>query len=75
VRRLREYEHALVNNDIAVMDELFWNSVHTLRYGVTESLLGYAAIQAFRNGRSPEKSGARFVQHGHHHLWSGLCHR
>lgn len=48
------YEHALVNNDIATMDELFWNSPHTLRYGITENLLGYGEIQAFRNGRSPK---------------------
>ncbi|MEO5671829.1 MAG: oxalurate catabolism protein HpxZ [Ramlibacter sp.] len=45
------YEVALVANDIAVLDELFWNSPHTLRYGVTENLYGYEAIQAFRAGR------------------------
>ena len=48
------YEYALVNNDVAILDELFWNSSHTLRYGATENLLGYATIQAFRNGRSPK---------------------
>jgi hypothetical protein len=46
------YEQALVNNDVAVLDELFWNSPLTLRYGATENLYGYAAIQAFRAGRS-----------------------
>lgn len=45
------YENALVSNDVAVLDELFWNSLHTLRYGVGENLYGYAAIQAFRAGR------------------------
>lgn len=45
------YEHALVTNDVAVLDELFWDSPHTLRYGATENLYGYAAIQAFRAGR------------------------
>lgn len=45
------YEQALVSNDVAVLDELFWNSSHTLRYGVTENLHGYEAIQAFRAGR------------------------
>jgi hypothetical protein len=45
------YEKALVGNDVAVLDELFWNSPHTLRYGATENLYGYAAIQAFRAGR------------------------
>lgn len=47
------YEKALVSNDIAVLDELFWNSPHTLRYGVTENLYGYNAIATFRKNRSP----------------------
>lgn len=45
------YETALVTNDVTVLDELFWNSPHTLRYGVTENLYGYEAIGAFRAGR------------------------
>ena len=45
------YERALVSNDVAVLDELFWNSPHTLRYGVAENLYGYDEIQAFRAGR------------------------
>ena len=45
------YEHALVSNDVAVLDELFWNSPHTLRYGATENLYGYDAIREFRAGR------------------------
>jgi hypothetical protein len=45
------YEQALVTNDVAVLDELFWNSPHTLRYGATENLYGYAQIAAFRAGR------------------------
>lgn len=48
------YEAALVGNDVAVLDELFWDSPHTLRYGVTENLYGYDAIRAFRAGRSPQ---------------------
>jgi Protein of unknown function (DUF3225) len=48
------YEAALVSNDIAVLDELFWDSPHTLRYGVGENLYGYAAIAAFRQARSPK---------------------
>jgi hypothetical protein len=45
------YEQALVSNDVMVLDELFWNSPHTLRYGATENLYGYAEIQDFRAGR------------------------
>ena len=45
------YEQALVSNDVAVLDELFWNSAHTLRYGAGENLYGYDEIKAFRAGR------------------------
>jgi hypothetical protein len=45
------YEDALVNNQVEVLDELFWPSAHTVRYGVGENLLGIAAIRAFRHAR------------------------
>ena len=45
------YETALVTNDVEVLDELFWNSPQTLRYGVGENLYGYAEICAFRAAR------------------------
>lgn len=45
------YEAALTGNDIAVLDELFWNSPLTVRYGATETLYGYEAIAAFRRRR------------------------
>lgn len=48
-----QYEQALVTNDVAVLDKLFWNHSKTVRYGATENLLSYAQIQAFRNQRSP----------------------
>lgn len=54
------YERALVGNDVAVLDELFWHSPHTLRYGATENLYGYDAIQAFRAAR-PAQGLARTV--------------
>ena len=45
------YETALVGNEVAVLDQLFWNSPNTLRYGATENLYGYDAIRAFRAAR------------------------
>ena len=45
------YEDALVNNKIEVLDELFWPSPSTVRYGVAENLVGIAAIRAFRAAR------------------------
>lgn len=54
------YEAALVGNDVAVLDALFWNSGFTLRYGATENLYGHAAIAAFRAAR-PAAGLARAV--------------
>jgi hypothetical protein len=47
------YETALCDNDVAVLDELFWKSGFTLRYGTGEQLYGYDAIAAFRSARVP----------------------
>ena len=54
------YEEALTTNDVAVLNELFWDSSHTLRYGVAENLYGYKAIAAFRASR-PAQGLAREV--------------
>jgi len=56
------YEAALVGNDVAVLDELFWNDPHTLRYGATENLYGYPAIASFRAARSPAGLARRLVK-------------
>ncbi len=45
------YEDALVNNKVEVLDELFWTSPHTVRFGIGENLYGIEAIRAFRNAR------------------------
>ena len=45
------YEDALVNNRIDVLDELFWPSALTVRYGAGENLVGIDAIRAFRKSR------------------------
>jgi hypothetical protein len=49
--QFERYEKALVSNDVAVLDELFRNDSHTLRYGIGENLYGYDAIMAFRAAR------------------------
>jgi Protein of unknown function (DUF3225) len=48
------YEQALVSNDVAVLDELFWADERTIRYGGNENLYGSAEILAFRNTRPPQ---------------------
>ncbi|SLM64286.1 MULTISPECIES: oxalurate catabolism protein HpxZ [Dickeya] len=45
------YEKALTGNDIAVLDELFWHSAHTVRYGASENLYGIEQIREFRAAR------------------------
>ena len=47
------YEKALNENDIAVLDDLFWESPLTIRYGIAENLYGKKEINGFRSGRSP----------------------
>ena len=45
------YEDALVNNRVEVLDELFWTSPLTVRYGTAENLYGIEEIRAFRQAR------------------------
>jgi hypothetical protein len=47
------YEDALVLNHVEVLDELFWASGRTVRYGAGENLYGIDEIRAFRHARSP----------------------
>lgn len=48
------YEAALVGNDIDVLDELFFASDRTIRYGGAENLYGIDEIRAFRQARSSQ---------------------
>jgi hypothetical protein len=47
------YEQALVSNDVAALQALFWNNPLTIRYGINEILHGWEEIGAFRAARSP----------------------
>lgn len=47
------YEQALVANDVATLNELFWASPLTIRYGIGENLYGHDAISSYRGARSP----------------------
>jgi ketosteroid isomerase-like protein len=47
------YERALVANDVAALDALFWNNPQTLRFGIAENLYGYDAIASYRGNRPP----------------------
>jgi hypothetical protein len=47
----QRYEKALNDNDVAVLDELFWDAPQVVRYGIREQLYGAAEIRSFRVGR------------------------
>jgi hypothetical protein len=48
-----EYEAALMSNDVAKLQEFFWDSTHALRFGIGENLYGAKEIANFRRNRSP----------------------
>jgi Protein of unknown function (DUF3225) len=54
------YQQAIIDNDVAVLNELFWNNAFTIRYGIGENLYGHTEIAAYRGTRDP-KSVARVV--------------
>jgi hypothetical protein len=54
------YEQALVANDVATLNELFWASPLTIRYGIGENLYGHEAISSYR-GTRPAHGLARVV--------------
>lgn len=59
-RQFDRYQQAIIDNDIAVMNELFWNNAFTIRHGIGENLYGHAEIAAYRGTRDP-KSVERVV--------------
>ncbi len=66
------YEVALVGNDIAGLDALFWAAPQVLRYGAGENLYGIDEIRAFRAGRSP-KNLARTITRRVIHTYGRDC--
>lgn len=43
-----DYERALLVNEMETLDHYFWDSEHTVRYGVAENLYGAQDIAAYR---------------------------
>ncbi|BAY64917.1 hypothetical protein NIES22_50170 [Calothrix brevissima NIES-22] len=50
-----KYEEALANNNLEVMDSLFWDAPEVVRFGVTENLYGSEEIRNFRASRANPK--------------------
>jgi Protein of unknown function (DUF3225) len=46
------YERALVANDVDTLDELFWRSPLTVRYGLADAQSGFEEVSAFRRALS-----------------------
>lgn len=55
------YEEALVANELAVLDELFWDDERTVRFGFGETLIGHRAIAADRRSRE-RQTGPRHLR-------------
>ena len=53
------YERALVENDVAALNDFFRDDPRTIRYGVNENLYGFAEIAAFRAARTPVALGRK----------------
>ncbi|AUB35940.1 Asp-tRNAAsn/Glu-tRNAGln amidotransferase A subunit or related amidase [Nostoc flagelliforme CCNUN1] len=50
-----KYEEALCNNNLEVMDSLFWDAPEVVRFGIRENLYGSDEIRNFRQNRSSPK--------------------
>ena len=48
-----EYEQALIDKNVDVLDRTFWNSPHTIRYAFSEHGYGFDEIHAHRVARPP----------------------
>jgi hypothetical protein len=47
------YERALAANDVPTLTAFFWDSPHTVRYGVNEHLYGAESLAAYRQASAP----------------------
>ena len=54
IRALFErYERALIDKDVDILDNSFWNSTHTIRYAMAEHGYGFDEIHQHRVNRKP----------------------
>jgi len=57
-----QYETALVQNNVSVLDKLFWGNPKTVRYGVSENLYGGEEVRAYRMTCNPVPPGRCITQ-------------
>jgi hypothetical protein len=53
------YEQALIDKDVEVLDAIFWNSPHTIRYSLRDNGYGFDAIHASRLAATPLPGGSK----------------
>lgn len=56
------YEAALIANDTSVLDEYFWDSPLTVRFGIAEIHYGAEAIRAYRQAFVPPPNMPRTLR-------------
>lgn len=56
------YERALAANDVPALDAFFWDSPHTVRYGINEHLYGATAVASFRRGSPPVFTDRKLIK-------------
>lgn len=54
IQQFDQYQQALINNDVTILNECFWNNTLTIRYGIGENLYGYDAIATYRKTLPPQ---------------------
>lgn len=57
-----QYEAALIQNNVLVLDKFFWDNPKTVRYGVAENLYGGEEIRSYRLTCNPVPSERRITQ-------------
>lgn len=55
------YEKALVAGDAAALTEAFWDSEHTVRFGIADAQAGAAQVRAWRYAQPPLPAGRRLA--------------
>ena len=56
------YQNAVDTQDVAVMNELFWTSPFTVRFGPNGTLIGHDAIANYRQSRGGAGASPRALQ-------------
>jgi len=56
-----DYEKALVAGDWTAVSALFWESAHTVRFGIADAQAGAAQLRAWRYAQPPLPAGRRLA--------------